>query len=59
MLKYSSQGKTVLYVRFHHRNRGLIFAAFGAGLIISMCFPTKIMVVTLAVLLVCLGLNTH
>ncbi len=35
--------------------RGLIFAAFGAGMLLALCFPTKIMLFVLAFLLVVLG----
>lgn len=35
--------------------KGLIFAAFGAGLLLALCFPTKFMLCILAVLLVILG----
>ncbi|MBQ5969167.1 MAG: hypothetical protein IKN72_10900 [Clostridia bacterium] len=36
--------------------KGLIFAAFGAGLLLALCFPTKFMLCVLAVLLIVLGL---
>ena len=36
-------------------NRGLVFAAFGAGLLLALCFPTKIMLFILAIMLVILG----
>ena len=34
---------------------GLLFSAFGAGLILALCFPTKFMLFVLALLLVALG----
>ena len=34
---------------------GLLFSAFGAGLLLALCFPTKFMLVVLALLLVALG----
>ena len=36
-------------------DRGLIFAAFGAGMLLALCFPTKFMLFVLAFLLVVLG----
>ena len=36
-------------------DRGLIFAAFGAGMLLALCFPTKFMLFVLAFLLVILG----
>lgn len=40
-----------------HRNtnKGAVFAAFGAGLLLALCFPTKIMLFILAIMLVILG----
>ena len=35
--------------------KGMVFAAFGAGLLLALCFPTKFMLCVLAVLLVVLG----
>ncbi|MBR0510289.1 MAG: hypothetical protein IJJ85_09235 [Clostridia bacterium] len=35
--------------------KGLAVAAFGIGLFLSCCFPTKFVVITLAVLLVAAG----
>lgn len=35
--------------------KGAVFAAFGAGLLLALCFPTKIMLFILAVMLVILG----
>ncbi|MDO4380725.1 MAG: hypothetical protein Q4D20_07625 [Clostridia bacterium] len=35
--------------------KGLVFAAFGAGLLLALCFPTKIMLFILAIMLVILG----
>ncbi|MBQ7861382.1 MAG: hypothetical protein IJ349_04165 [Clostridia bacterium] len=42
----------------HHRGcpKGLVFTAFGAGLLLAMCFPVKMMIFILAVMLVVLGL---
>ncbi|MBQ8028713.1 MAG: hypothetical protein IJ262_04845 [Clostridia bacterium] len=37
-------------------NKGAVFAAFGAGLLLALCFPTKIMLFILAIMLVILGL---
>ena len=34
---------------------GLAFAAFGAGLLLGLCFPTKFMIFVLAVALIALG----
>ena len=34
---------------------GLLFSAFGAGLLLALCFPTKFMLFLLALLLVVLG----
>lgn len=34
---------------------GLLFSAFGAGLLLALCFPTKFMLFLLAFLLVALG----
>ena len=34
---------------------GLLFSAFGAGLLLALCFPTKFMLFMLAFLLVILG----
>lgn len=36
-------------------HKGLIFTAFGAGLLLAMCFPLKMMIFILAVMLVVLG----
>ncbi|MCM1363879.1 MAG: hypothetical protein NC122_01845 [Faecalibacterium sp.] len=38
------------------KNKGAVFAAFGAGLLLALCFPTKIMLFILAVMLVILGI---
>jgi hypothetical protein len=35
---------------------GLLFSAFGAGLLLALCFPTKFMLFLLALLLVALGI---
>ncbi|MGN0444894.1 MAG: hypothetical protein ACI4F5_09800 [Acutalibacteraceae bacterium] len=35
---------------------GMAFAAFGAGLLLSLCFPTKFMLFVLAVSLIILGI---
>ena len=35
---------------------GISFAAFGAGMILSLCFPTKFMLFVLAVALIILGI---
>ena len=37
---------------------GLLFSAFGAGLILALCFPTKFMLFVMALLLVALGILT-
>lgn len=37
-------------------NKGLVFASFGSGLLLALCFPTKIMLFILAIMLVILGL---
>lgn len=34
---------------------GISFAAFGAGLLLALCFPTKFMLFVLAVALIVLG----
>ena len=34
---------------------GLLFSAFGAGLLLALCFPTKFMLFLMALLLVVLG----
>ncbi|MGN1419556.1 MAG: hypothetical protein ACI4W6_09525 [Acutalibacteraceae bacterium] len=36
--------------------KGMVFAAFGAGLLLALCFPTKIMLFILAIMLVILGI---
>lgn len=36
--------------------KGLVFTAFGAGILLALCFPVKIMLFILAVMLVILGL---
>lgn len=38
---------------------GLVFSAFGAGLLLALCFPTKFMLVVLALLLVILGVLAY
>ena len=38
------------------KSKGLVFAAFGAGLLLALCFPTKIMLFILAIMLVILGI---
>lgn len=42
----------------HNRScpKGMIFTAFGAGLILAMCLPVKMMIFILAVMLVILGI---
>jgi len=42
--------------RNHGCPKGLVFAAFGAGLLLAMCFPVKMMIFILAVMLVILGI---
>lgn len=36
--------------------KGLVFTAFGAGILLALCFPVKMMLFILAVLLVVLGI---
>lgn len=36
--------------------KGMAFAAFGAGMLLALCFPTKIMLFILAAMLVVLGI---
>ena len=36
-------------------DRGLLFAAFGVGMLLALCFPTKFMLFVVAFLLVVLG----
>ena len=38
---------------------GLLFSAFGAGLLLALCFPTKFMLFLLALLLVILGVLAY
>ncbi len=38
---------------------GLLFSAFGAGLLLALCFPTKFMLFLLALLLVVLGVLAY
>lgn len=40
----------------HGCPKGLVFTAFGAGLLLALCFPVKMMIFILAVMLVILGL---
>ena len=42
--------------RSNVKSKGLVFAAFGAGLLLALCFPTKIMLFILAIMLVILGI---
>ena len=43
----------------HNRGcpKGLVFTAFGAGILLALCFPVKIMLFILAVMLVILGVT--
>ena len=43
----------------NHFQLGLVFSAFGAGLLLSLCFPTKFILVLLALLLVVLGVLAY
>ena len=38
--------------------KGLVFTAFGAGILLALCFPVKIMLFILAVMLVILGVTS-
>ncbi len=38
------------------KRNGLVFSAFGAGLLVASCFPTTATVIVLAVVLIILGL---
>jgi hypothetical protein len=44
----------------HNRGcpKGLVFTAFGAGILLALCFPVKIMLFILAVMLVILGITS-
>ena len=44
----------------HNRGcpKGLVFTAFGAGILLALCFPVKIMLFILAVMLVILGVTS-
>ncbi|MEE1321329.1 MAG: hypothetical protein UHM85_07350 [Acutalibacteraceae bacterium] len=37
-------------------SRGLVFTAFGAGFLLSLCFPAKFMLFVMALMLVVLGI---
>ena len=37
-------------------SKGAVFASFGLGLILAICFPAKIMLFILAVMLIILGI---
>lgn len=43
-------------VQWRGCHKGLVFTAFGAGILLALCFPVKIMLFILAVMLVILGL---
>ena len=38
-------------------SKGAVFAAFGLGLLLALCFPTKIMLFILAVMLIISGVT--
>lgn len=46
-------------IRIRGNNKGLAFAAFGAGLILALCFPTRVMLFILAAMLVVLGVMCY
>lgn len=53
-LRCVSEGYSM--VQWHGCHKGLVFTAFGAGILLALCFPVKIMLFILAVMLVILGL---
>ncbi|MCQ2463284.1 MAG: hypothetical protein MJ177_07780 [Clostridia bacterium] len=44
------------YMRKNIGSKGAVFASFGLGLILAICFPAKIMLFILAVMLIILGI---
>lgn len=45
------------YMRRNLGSKGAVFASFGLGLILALCFPAKIMLFILAVMLIVLGVT--
>ena len=39
----------------HNSSKGFIVISFGVGLFLAYCFPVKILIIALAVMLICAG----
>lgn len=42
-------------MRRHNGSKGFIVISFGLGLFLAYCFPTKVLIIALAVLLIAAG----